>query len=43
MLGGFEEVIEVSLDEDEKRNFDVSINAVKELLDAAKKIDPSLE
>ena len=41
--GGIEEVIEVSLDEDEKKNFDVSINAVKELLDAAKKIDPNLE
>ena len=40
---GIEKVIELELDEEEKKHFDVSIDAVKELLDAAKKIDPSLK
>ena len=39
---GVEKVIELSLDEKEKNNFDLSISAVKELMEAAKKIDPDL-
>ena len=33
---------EIKLENNEKSNFDVSINAVKELCDAAAKIDPVL-
>ena len=40
---GIEKVIELGLDEEEKKNFDISIAAVNELLDAAKNIDPSLK
>ena len=40
---GIKEVVELELDEEEKKHFDISIAAVKELFDAAKKIDPSLK
>ena len=40
---GIEKVIELDLDEEEKKNFDISIAAVNELLEAAKYIDPSLK
>ena len=39
---GVEKVIELNLSEEEKINFDNSIKAVKELYDAARKIDPYL-
>ncbi len=39
---GVEKIIEVKLDEKEKNNFAISANAVKELFEAAKKIDPEL-
>jgi malate dehydrogenase len=39
---GIEKVVEINLSGEEKENFDHSINAVKELFDAAKKIDKSL-
>ena len=39
---GVEKVIELNLSKEEKINFDNSIKAVKELYDAAKKIDPYL-
>jgi malate dehydrogenase len=39
---GIEKIVEINLSTDEKQNFDQSINAVKELFDAAKKIDNSL-
>jgi len=39
---GVEKIIELSLSEEEKRNFSTSINAVEELFKAAKKIDPNL-
>ena len=39
---GIEKVIELELDADEKKYFDISISAVKDLFEAAKKIDPSL-
>ena len=39
---GVEKVIELDLSEEEKSNFENSIKAVKDLLDAAKKIDPDL-
>ena len=39
---GVEKVIEIKLSEEEKKQFDNSINAVQELFDAAKKIDNSL-
>jgi len=39
---GVEKVIELPLDKNEKSNFDKSIKAVKELFDAAKKIDNNL-
>ena len=39
---GVEKVIEIKLSEEEKKQFDNSINAVQELFDAAKKIDSSL-
>ena len=38
-----EKVIELDLSAEEKNNFDNSIKAVKELFDAAKKIDPDLQ
>ena len=40
---GIEEVVELSLDNDEKRYFDISIDAVKELFDAAINIDTNLK
>jgi malate dehydrogenase len=40
---GIEKVIEIKLNNKEKSNFDLSIKAVKELFDAAMKIDPDLK
>ena len=40
---GVEKIIELNLTNDEKDNFSKSIDAVKQLFDAAKKIDPSLK
>jgi malate dehydrogenase len=40
--GGVERIIEIELKADAKANFDVSVDAVKELLAACKEIDPSL-
>jgi malate dehydrogenase len=40
--GGVERIVEIELDETAKANFQVSVDAVKELLDACKKIDESL-
>ena len=40
--GGVEKVIELPLNKDEKANFDLSINAVKELFQSAIKIDNDL-
>jgi malate dehydrogenase len=44
MIGanGAEEVVEIALDAEAKANFDVSVDAVKELLVACKAIEPSL-
>jgi malate dehydrogenase len=44
MIGanGVEEVIEIALDGEAKQNFQVSVDAVKELLEACKQIDGSL-
>ena len=39
---GIEKVIELELDPEEKKYFDISIEAVKDLFEAAKKIDSSL-
>ena len=39
---GVEKVIELELSEEEKKQFIHSINSVKELFEAAKKIDPTL-
>ena len=39
---GIEKVIEIELSENEKKDFDNSIKSVKELFEAAKKIDPNL-
>ena len=39
---GVEKVIEIDLDDEAKTNFQVSVDAVKELLDACKGIDGSL-
>ncbi len=39
---GVEKVIEISLSDEEKNNFIKSVNSVRELFNAAKKIDPSL-
>ena len=41
--GGIEEVIELNLDEEEKKYFDISIEAVKELFEAATNIDSNLK
>ena len=38
-----EQVVELDLDAEEKKHFDTSIEAVSELFDAAKNIDPSLK
>ena len=40
---GIEKVIELPLNQDEKKNFDTSVNAVKKLFDSAVKIDPDLK
>ncbi|WP_118856370.1 malate dehydrogenase [Sphingomonas mesophila] len=40
--GGAEEVIEIALDDEAKGNFQISVDAVKELLVACKAIDPGL-
>ena len=40
---GVEKIIEISLSDEEKINFQKSIDAVKELFDAAKKIDENLK
>jgi malate dehydrogenase len=40
--GGVEKIVEIQLDETAQRNFDVSVDAVKELLVACKGIDSSL-
>ena len=39
---GIEKIVEIDLTEEEKINFEKSIKAVKDLFDAAKKIDSSL-
>ena len=39
---GIEKIIELKLDADEQKSFQTSIDAVRELFNAAKKIDPSL-
>ena len=40
---GIEKIVEIDLSSEEKQNFDHSINAVKELFEAAKKIDVSIK
>jgi malate dehydrogenase len=40
--GGVEKIVEIELDESARQNFDVSVDAVKELLVACKGIDDSL-
>ena len=40
--GGVEKIIEINLSLEEKKNFEKSIQAVRELFSAAKKIDSSL-
>ncbi len=40
--GGVEKIIELKINSEEKVNFDKSIEAVRELFNAAKKIDPKL-
>jgi len=40
---GVEKVVELDLGKDEKKNFDLSIKAVKDLMMKAKEIDPELE
>ena len=40
--GGVEKIVELNLSTDEKKNFEKSVDAVKELFNAAKKIDPTL-
>jgi malate dehydrogenase len=39
---GVEQIIEIALDDEAKANLQVSVDAVKELLEACKRIDPSL-
>jgi len=39
---GVEKIIEIKLEDKEKENFEISVNAVKELFKAAVKIDPDL-
>jgi malate dehydrogenase len=41
--GGVERIVEIELDETARKNFDVSVDAVKELLEACKGIDESLK
>jgi malate dehydrogenase len=40
--GGVERIVEIELDESARDNFNVSVDAVKELLEACKQIDNSL-
>ena len=40
---GAEKVLEIKLDTDEKKNFEISINAVKELFESALKLDADLK
>jgi malate dehydrogenase len=40
--GGVEKIVEIELDATARANFDVSVDAVKELLEACKQIDNSL-
>ena len=40
--GGVERIVEIELDETARANFDVSVDAVRELLVACKGIDESL-
>ena len=40
---GVENIIEIDLSGEEKKQFDYSIKAVQELFNAAKKIDPELD
>ena len=40
--GGVEKIVEIELDEEAQKNFTVSVDAVKELLEACKAIDSSL-
>jgi malate dehydrogenase len=40
--GGVERIVEIELDAAARENFDVSVDAVKELLVACKQIDESL-
>ena len=40
--GGVEKIVELELNSEEKRNFEKSIESVKDLFNAARKIDPSL-
>jgi len=41
--GGVEQIVEIKLDDEAKSNLQVSVDAVKELLDACKAIDESLK
>ena len=40
--GGVEKIVEIELNDEAKENFQVSVDAVKELLEACKQIDDSL-
>ena len=40
---GIEKIIEINLSNQEKKDFKASVDSVKELFEAAKKIDSSLE
>jgi malate dehydrogenase len=40
--GGVEQIVEIELDEEATANLQVSVDAVKELLEACRKIDTSL-
>mgnify|MGYP003668317240 CR=1 FL=1 len=40
--GGIERIVEISLNASEKKQFDKSMNAVKGLVDACKKINPAV-
>jgi malate dehydrogenase len=40
--GGVERIVEIELDAQARQNFDVSVDAVKELLVACKQIESSL-
>jgi malate dehydrogenase len=40
--GGVERIVEIELDPQARENFNVSVDAVKELIEACKQIDNSL-